>query len=145
MAVLKDVKVLFSNVSNQDDFSQKYQVVVSLTEAQAVDAEAAGIKIKTKEYEGKTQYQATFKTKFRPDIVQIDGKTALDLGGSEIGRMSLVSIQYKFRDWISPSKETGTSADLLKVQVKVQEGSSESEFEDETDSLGSDEFNDDEF
>ena len=59
--------------------------------------------------------------------------------------MSLVSIQYKFRDWISPSKETGTSADLLKVQVKVQEGSSESEFEDETDNLGSDEFNDDEF
>ena len=34
MAVLRDVKVLFCNVTNVDDFSGKYQIVASMTEEQ---------------------------------------------------------------------------------------------------------------
>lgn len=130
MAVLKEVKVLFSNVLNVDDFSQKYQIVVSLTEEQAADAEAAGIKVKTKEYDGKTQYQATFKSKFRPRIVGAIASKDFDLEGSEIGRGSLVSVQYKFREWITPAKKSGTSSDLIAVQVLNLTPQGAMEFED---------------
>ena len=129
MAVLKNVSVLFSNVINVDDFSNKYQMVVSLTEDQAADAEAAGIKIKTKEYEGKTQYQATFKSKFRPRIVGTVPSVDFDLQGSEVGRGSKVSVQYKFRDWVSPSKQEGTSADLIAVQLLDLKSQGAMEFE----------------
>lgn len=129
MAVLKQVKVLFSNVVNVDDFSAKYQIVVSLTEEQAADAESAGLKVKTKEYDGKTQYQVTFKSKFRPRIVAADGKTDLDLAGSEIGRGSLVSVQYKFREWTAPGKKAGTSSDLIAVQVLQMTPQGAMEFE----------------
>jgi len=132
MAVLKDCKVLFSNVVNIDDFSQKYQVVVSMTENQAADAEAAGLNVKTKEYDGKTQYQAGFKTKFKPRVVGADGNTDLPLTG-ELGRGSVVSIQYKFRDWTNPSKQTGRSQDLQMLQVKNLESGGASEFDDESD------------
>jgi hypothetical protein len=129
MAVLKQVKVLFSNVVNVDDFSQKFQIVVSLTEAQAADAESAGLKVKTKEYDGKTQYQVTFKSKFRPRIVKADGKTDLDLAGSEIGRGSLVSVQFKMREWITPAKKQGVSSDLIAVQVLTMTPQGAMEFE----------------
>ena len=134
MAVLKDVKVLFSNVTNVDDFCGKYQTVVQLTEEQAADAEQAGLKLKTKEYDGETQYQATFRTKFKPRILGADGQTDLDLNGGEMGRGSLVSIQYSFRDWAHNGK-SGTSQDLNMVQVKDMKAANSSQFEDE--SLGS--------
>jgi hypothetical protein len=129
MAVLKQVKVLFSNVVHEDTFSQKFQIVVSLTEEQAADAEAAGLKVKTKEYDGKTQYQVTFKSKFRPRIVKADGKTDLDLAGSEIGRGSLVSVQFKMREWITPAKKKGISSDLIAVQVLTMTPQGAMEFE----------------
>ena len=132
MAVLRNVKVLFSNVTNVDDFSQKYQIVVSMTEDQAADAESEGLKVKTKEYDGKTQYQATFKTKFKPEVLEKDGKSHVDLQGGEIGRHSLVNVQYSFRDWTSPTGTSGTSADLNKVQVLDMQGSNSSEFGDES-------------
>lgn len=144
MAVLKQVKVLFSNVVNVDDFSSKYQIVVSLTEEQAADAEAAGLKVKTKEYDGKTQYQVTFKSKFRPRIVAADGKTDLDLAGSEIGRGSLVSVQYKFREWVTPAKKKGTSSDLIAVQVLQMTPQGSMEFEASGDA-GDSEFDDDNY
>lgn len=133
MAVLKNVLVLFSNVVNVDDFSSKYQIVVSLTEDQAADAEAAGLKVKTKEYDGKTQYQVTFKSKFRPRIVGPVATKDLDLEGSEIGRGSKVSVQYKFRDWKTPSKQTGTSSDLIAIQVLDLKAQGAMEFEDAED------------
>lgn len=142
MPVLKNVGVLFSNVLNVDDFSQKYQIVVSLTEDQAANAEAEGIKIKTKEYEGKTQYQAVFKTKFRPRIVGHISSKDYDLEGSEIGRGSTVSVQYKFRDWKSPSKQTGTSADLVAVQILDLKTRGSMEFED-LDEFGTNDGDDD--
>ena len=143
MAVLKNVNVLFSNVVHEDSFSQKFQIVVALTEAQAADAETAGIKVKTKEYDGKTQYQATFKSKFRPRIVKADGKTDLDLEGAEIGRGSQVSIQYKFREWTSPTKKAGTSSDLIAVQVLKMTPQGAMEFEDVGGSSDTTEFDDD--
>lgn len=130
MAVLKNVPVLFSNVLNVDDFSQKFQLVVSLTEDQAADAEAAGIKVKTKEYEGATQYQATFKSKFRPRVVGPVSSKDYDLEGAEIGRGSEVSVQYKLREWTSPSKEKGISSDLVAVQVLDLKAQGAMEFDD---------------
>jgi len=138
MAVIKSVKVLFSNVLNVDDFSAKYQLVVSLTEDQAADAEEAGIKVKTKEYDGQTQYQATFKSKFRPRVVGSVASVDHDLQGSEIGRGSVVSVQYKLRDWVSPSKQSGTSSDLVAVQILDLKSQGAMEFED-TDEFGGDE------
>lgn len=139
MAVLKQTKVLFSNVQNIDDFSQKYQIVVQLTEEQAADAEAAGLNVKTKEYEGATQFQVTFKSKFRPRIVSRDGQTDMNLDGAEIGRGSLVCVQYKFRDWTAVGGKSGTSADLNAVQVLKLEGSGASEFADEGDAFDDEE------
>jgi hypothetical protein len=137
MAVLKNVSVLFSNVLNEDDFSNKYQIVVSLTEDQAADAEAANLKVKTKEFDGKTQYQVTFKSKYRPRIVGNVASQDFDLQGSEIGRGSVISVQYKFRDWVSPSKTSGTSSDLIAVQVISLKAQGNMEFEDE-DGFGGD-------
>lgn len=137
MAVLKDVSVLFSNVLHVDDFSQKYQIVVKLTEEQAADAEAAGIKVKTKEFDGETQYQATFKSKFRPRIVGNVASKDFDLEGSEIGRGSTISVQYKFRNWTSPTKQSGTSADLVAVQILELKAQGAMEFED-VDEFGND-------
>lgn len=137
MAVIKNVQVLFSNLINVDDFSNKYQIVVSLTEDQAADAEAAGIKVKTKEYDGKTQYQATFKSKFRPRIVGNVASVDYDLQGSEVGRGSIISVQYKFREWVSPTKTHGTSSDLIAVQILSLKAQGNMEFED------ADEFGDD--
>ena len=130
MAVLKNVTVLFSNVLNVDDFSQKYQLVVSLTEEQAADAEAAGIKVKTKEYDGKTQHQAVFKSKFRPRIVGAVATKDYDLEGSEIGRGSTVSVQYKHREWSAPGNKKGTSCDLIAVQLLRLTPQGAMEFED---------------
>ena len=117
MALLNQVEVLFSNVLSVDDFSDKYQLVVKLTEEQATDAEEAGLNVKTKEYNGSTQFQATFKTKFKPRIVGNLASKDLDLEGSEIGRGSKVNVQYKFRDWKGPSGNTGTGQDLIAAQV----------------------------
>jgi len=130
MAVLKNVSVLFSNVVNEDDFSGKYQIVVSLTEDQAADAEAANLKVKTKEYDGKTQYQATFKSKYRPRVVGNIASQDFDLQGAEIGRGSVIAVQYKFRDWVSPSKTEGTSSDLIAVQIISLKAQGLMEFED---------------
>jgi len=129
MALLRKVSVLFSNVSNIDTFSNKFQLVVSLTEDQAADAEQEGIKVKTKEYDGKTQYQATFKTKFPVRIVDASGKKDVPLNGSEIGRGSLVNLSFKMRDFVTPSKETGVSQDLTGVQILAMESVNASEFE----------------
>ena len=137
MAVIKNTQVLFSNVTNVDDFSGKYQIVVSLTEEQAADAEAAGLKVKTKEYDGKTQYQVTFKSKFRPRIVGQVASKDFDLEGAEIGRGSTVSVQYKFREWTAPGKKTGTSSDLVAVQILDLKSQGAMEFED-ADEFGSD-------
>lgn len=130
MPVLKNTTVLFSNVVNVDDFSQKYQIVVSLTEDQAADAEAAGIKVKTKEYDGKTQYQAVFKSKFRPRVVGRDSSKDYELHGSEIGRGSEVSVQYKLREWTAPGKKAGTSSDLVAVQILDLKAQGAMEFDD---------------
>jgi len=138
MAVLKNAKVLFSNVVNVDDFSSKYQIVVSLTEEQAADAEDAGIKVKTKEYDGATQYQATFKSKFRPRVVGPVASKDYDLEGSEIGRGSEVSVQYKLREWTSPTKQTGISSDLVAVQILDLKSQGAMEFED-ADEFGAEE------
>lgn len=131
MAVLKNAKVLFSNVINKDDFSQKYQIVVQLSEEQAADAEAAGLKVRTKEHEGKPQLQAVFKTKFKPRIVGQIASKDFDLEGAEIGRGSEVNIQYKFREWTNPSKQSGTSQDLVAVQIVDLKAVNGNEFEDE--------------
>lgn len=135
MAVFKNTKVLFSNIVNVDDFSGKFSIVVEIDEEQAADAEAAGLRVKTKEYEGKTQFSMQFKSKFRPRIVGRDGKTDLKLE-SELGRGSLVSIQYKMRDWTGRTGGTkGIAQDLGAVQVIDQKSIGASEF----DELGSDE------
>lgn len=136
MAVLKNTAVLFSNVLNVDDFSQKFQIVVQLTEEQAADAEEAGVKVKTKEYDGKTQYQATFKSKFRPRVVGAVASKDFDLQGSEVGRGSRVSVQYKLREWTAPGGKSGTSADLVALQILELEAQGSMEFEDATDEFG---------
>ena len=132
MATLKNVKVLFSNVVNVDDYSNKYQIVVAMSEEQAADAEAAGLIVKTKEYDGKTQYQAAFKSKFKPRVVGADGQTDLVLTG-EVGRHSVVGVQYKFRDWVDKKGQAGVAQDLQILQVKTLEAGNASEFEDESD------------
>lgn len=130
MALLKDVTVLFSNVLNKDDFTQKYQIVVEVNEEQAADAEAAGLKIKEREYDGKTQKSIAFKTKFKPRIVGKVASQDYDLEGSELGRGSSINVQYKERKWQSPTKQTGTSYDLVAVQVVDRQAVSASEFDD---------------
>lgn len=135
MAVLSKVKVLFSNVLHEDDFSSKYQLVVELSEEQAADAEELGLTVKTGEYNGKPQFKATFKTKFKPRIVGAVANKDLDLEGSEIGRGSLVNVQYKFREWKAPGGKTGTGQDLIAAQVLELNAPNAMEFED-TDEFG---------
>ena len=136
MALLNQVEVLFSNVLSVDDFSDKYQVVVKLTEEQSADAEDAGLNVKTKEYNGATQFQATFKTKYKPRIV---GNVAnKDLEGSEIGRGSKVNVQYKFREWTAPGGKTGTGQDLIACQVLSLSAPNQMEFEDANEFGGAD-------
>lgn len=136
MAVLQKVQVLFSNVLNVDDFSDKYQIVASLTEEQAADAEEAGLKVKTKEHDGATQYQVTFKSKYRPRVVGAVASKDYDLEGSEIGRKSTVNVQYKFREWKAPGGKTGTSADLVAIQILDLNAPGAMEFDD-VDEFGS--------
>jgi hypothetical protein len=138
MALLNQVEVLFSNVLSEDDFSDKYQVVVKLTEEQAADAEDAGLTVKTKEYNGATQFQATFKTKFKPRIVGNVANKDLDLEGSEIGRGSKVNVQYKFREWKAPGGKTGTGQDLIACQVLELNAPNQMEFEDANEFGGGD-------
>ena len=130
MSVLNKVEILFSNVLAVDSFSDKFQIVVKLTEAEAADAEDAGLNVKTKEYQGSTQFQCTFKTKFKPRIVGAVANKDLDLESSEIGRGSTVNVQYKLRDWKGPSGNTGTSPDLIAVQVLSLSAPNEMEFGD---------------
>ncbi len=130
MALLKNVKVLFSNVTNKDDFSDKYQIVVQMTEDQAADAEEAGVTVKTKEYQGDTQFQATFKTKFKPRVVGAVANRDYDLEGSEVGRGSEISVQYKFREWKGPAGNTGIGQDLVAIQILNMEAANAMEFED---------------
>ncbi len=138
MALLSKVEVLFSNVLAEDDFSSKYQIVVKLTEEQAADAEDAGLNVKTKEYNGATQFQATFKTKFKPRIVGNIATKDLDLEGSEIGRGSRVNVQYKFRDWKGPSGNTGKGQDLIACQVLELNSPNQMEFADADEFGGAD-------
>ena len=114
---LNKAEVVFCNVTKEDSFSGKYQIVVQISEDQAADAEEAGIQVKTKEYDGKTQHQATFKSKFPPAIV--DGATKpYNLDGQEITRGSLVNIKGSFRNWTSPCKtKQGVGQDLSAVQI----------------------------
>jgi len=130
MPLLNKVEVLFSNVLAEDDFSSKYQLVVKLTEEGAADAEEAGLNVKIKEYNGATQWQATFKTKFKPRIVGNVANKDLDLEGSEIGRGSKVNVQFKMREWKGPSGNTGIGQDLIAVQVLELNSPNQMEFED---------------
>lgn len=119
---IERVKVLFSAVTNVDDLSKKYQIVIELTEEQSADYEAAGITVKMKEYKGKPQFKATLKSKFRPPIVAVDGKTTVDLGGGEIGRGSLINVGVSFRPWDSPDGSTsGIAQDLSGIQILVMQ------------------------
>lgn len=130
--VLKDVKVLFSNLSKVDDYSNKYQLVVEVTEEQAADLEEAGVTVKNKEYDGKLQYRVTFKTKYAARVVQADGRTEHDLAGGELGRNSKVNVQYNLREWSHMGK-SGVSQDLVGVQIKRLEAQNELAFESEDD------------
>lgn len=138
MPVIKNVEVLFSNVVNTDDYNNKYNITVGLTEEQYADAEAEGINVKTKEYEGKTQYQAKFATKFRPRVVGSDPSRDYDLEGQEIGRGSTISVQYREREWTHGGKQ-GTSRDLVAVQILSLKTQGKMEF----DEVGDSEFGDD--
>ena len=90
--------------------------------------------MKTREYNGDTQFQATFRSKFKPRIVEQDGDTDLDLGASEIGRGSKVSVQYKFRPWTGPGgTKTGIAQDLQMVQVLDMQSPNASQFNDDVD------------
>lgn len=127
---LDGVHILFSNINKVDDLSGKYQVTVTMDEATAADAEAAGIPVKTKEYDGATQFQAVFKSKFRPEVIAADGQTKVEMNGGELGRGSKINIQYSERDWNAAGK-SGTARDLNKIQV-VEMRSNASEFDDVT-------------
>ena len=117
MAVLKNVAVLFCNLVKLDEMSGKYQVVVNLTEDQASDWEELGYTVKTSEYEGATQYKATFKTNKFPPIVAQDGRTIVDLQGSELRRGSIISIQYEPRRWTAKgSQDTGMATDIERIR-----------------------------
>ena len=138
MAVLKNVAVLFCNLVKLDEMSGKYQVVVNLTEDQASDWEELGYTVKTSEYEGATQYKATFKTNKFPPIVAQDGRTIVDLQGSELRRGSIISIQYEPRRWTAKgSQDTGMATDI--ARIRLDQPLMDNEFED----LGSHELNSD--
>jgi hypothetical protein len=130
--VLNRVTSVFSNVSTRDSFNDKYSLVVQLTEEQAADAEDAGLAVKTKEYQGNTQYQVSFRSKFKPEIRSPSGKDIIDLDGREIDRGAMVSVQYNFRDWTGPTGNTGTSQDLDKIQLISDTSSSAAGFEDQS-------------
>lgn len=140
MALLKNVSSVFCHISSLDSYSGKYQIVVSMTEEQAADAEEAGLNVKVKEFDGQTQFQATFKTKFKvlDKIKGRDGVTIVDLEGAELPRGAKVNVQYGFRNWEnSQNKTKGVSQDLLGIQVLELGSIQKNEFED-MDSAGGD-------
>ena len=118
MAILENVETLFCNLSVVDSMSGKYQVVVLLSEDQASDWEDAGYTVKEAEYEGTSQYKATFKTNRTPIIVEADGRTPVDLEGNELKRGSLVSIQYSPRRWVKTgTSQTGMVTDIERIRL----------------------------
>ena len=126
MPVLKNVKVLFCNVLSVDDLSQKFQVVVDLDEDQTFTWEELGFKVKESEYNGRIQNKVTFKTKRQPDVYGLDGKSPMDLSGREIGKGSVVNVQYKPRNWTSMDKKSsGIATDLDGIQVVAGSGMNE--------------------
>ena len=130
MAFLNNAQVVFCNVTKEDSFSGKFQLVVELSEDAAADAEEAGIKVKTKEYEGKTQHLATFKSQYPPAVVDSMAK-AYDLKNQEIPRGSIVNVKYTLRDWTSPCKtKRGTATDLSALQLVDLKEASAGGFED---------------
>lgn len=137
MPVLRKGKVVFCNVLKEDDYNDKFNITVEISGDQVADAEAAELKVKTKEYDGKTQHLVQFSTKFAVEVLGADGTTVLKLD-QEPGRGSLVNIQYSFRDWQSRKNknDSGVAQDLGKIQV-LKLNSSASEFGDE--SLGDEE------
>jgi hypothetical protein len=131
--LLRNASIVFCNLVNIDTFNNKYGVTVEIDEEQAADAEADGLNVKIKEYEGTSQYQVQFKTKFSPEIKQADGKTPFDMRGEELGRGTKVNVQYSFRPWTSPDKKSsGIASDLNKIQVIALNGGGASEFGDES-------------
>ena len=133
MPLLNNGKVIFCDISNKDSFSDKYQIVVGITEEQAADAEDAGLSVKTKEFDGKMQWQVGFKTKFKilHNIRAKDGQTIVDLEGGELARGSVVNVAYSMRNWVNPqTKAGGVSQDLTGVQILEQATGGMNEFGD---------------
>lgn len=137
MSTLNNAKVIFSNLNTVDDLSKKYQIVVGITEEESADAEEAGLKVKVKEFDGKVQFQVTFKTKFKVlhNIRGIDGKTVLDLDGGELARGSLINVQYALKEY-DVNGSTGMSQHLTGVQVLKAEAGGTNEFGDATQAAG---------
>lgn len=139
MSILQNASVIFCHLNKVDDYSQKYQLVVGITEEQSADAEEAGLKVKVKEFDGKTQFQVTLKTKFKilHNIRGIDGTTVLDLDGAELARGSLVNVQYDLRPY-EMNGTSGMSQHLTGIQVLKAVDGGKNEFGDVSGAAGGD-------
>lgn len=109
--------------------SGKYELTITLDEAQAADAEANGLAISRSEYQGTEQVKAKLKSKF-----QLNGKSCVDrnrqpfvddMGAlKEIPRGSRVAVFYTTKPYEMMGRK-GVSNYLLAVQVIDEQSSIE--------------------
>lgn len=67
--------VLFSNIVTMPEYNGKstgkYELTITLDDAQFADSESNGLGVSTSEYNGQTQHKAKFKSKFKLGVKEV--------------------------------------------------------------------------
>lgn len=142
--------VIFSNLTTVDDFSNKFGMTIQIAPEAAVDLEnltPVPVPVRTKEYQGESQQQVSFKTKFPlksaamvkrdksplwPTVTTLeDGKEVTTITPFEVPRGSQVLLVAKSRPWTFGGK-SGTAWDLAGIQL-IEESEQDLGFDDYSD------------
>lgn len=113
-------KAMWAKLDKPDSESNKYEITVtqlSKEDAKRLTAEGVGVRDgKTEENEKLRDYGlfAKFRSKYPVSVIDKDRDPMLDV--SKVGNGSVVTVQYKPREWEFKFK-TGTTFDLQGVRV----------------------------
>ncbi len=140
--------VIFSNLTKQDDFSNKFGMTIQIAPEVAIDLEnlePTPVPVNSKEYQGESQQQVKFKTKYKlkrsamvqrdksplwPEVTSEDdeGNSVTTIMESEVNRGAEVLLVARSRSWEFGGKK-GIAWDLIGIQV-IEEVESDLGFED---------------
>lgn len=128
--------VLFSNVITKPSFkgkqSDKFELTITLTPEEALDAENNGLSISRSEYQGNEQVKAKLKSKYQlPKSKFVDRykNPFIDESGNlrEIPRGSRVNVYYNTQEYDMPN---GTVVANYLEAIQVIEENSDIDFDD---------------